>query len=290
MGDALKKGCDVLITTGAVHSNHARLTAAAARKAGLESYLVLTPPGPRDLKGNLLLDRLFGARVIHVDSRDEADEAMERLARDLEGRGKKPYIVRRGGASPQGVMGYALAAHEILVQAYEQGFKPGYIVHASGTGATQAGLILGSRLVGLDTKIVGISVGSPSDKMKKDIYSMVLEGARYAGINSIDIDPEDIIVIDRYTYGGYGSITREVVRAIHHIARKEALLLDPIYTAKAMLGLIDLIERGYIERGARVIFIHTGGIPIIFQYDNILAQAIEDLSFPLNLNKEPGDG
>ncbi len=186
VGDALRKGCDTLITTGAVHSNHARLTAAAARKAGLDAYLVLTPPGSRDPKGNLLLDRLFGARMIYVDSREEADEAMERLARDLEGRGRKPYIVRRGGASPQGVMGYALAAYEILMQAYGQGFKPGYIVHATGTGATQAGLILGSRLAGLDAKIIGISVGSPADKIKKEIQNLVLEGAKYAGVKGFD--------------------------------------------------------------------------------------------------------
>ncbi|PWV36349.1 MAG: 1-aminocyclopropane-1-carboxylate deaminase [Desulfurococcaceae archaeon] len=276
LGDALRKGCDTLITTGAVHSNHARLTAAAARKAGLDAYLVLTPPGLRDPKGNLLLDRLFGAKVIYVDSREEADEAMERLAKDLEGRGRKPYIVRRGGASPQGVMGYALAAYEILMQAYGRGIKPNYIVHATGTGATQAGLILGSRLVGLDAKIIGISVGSPADKIRKEVHSLVLEGAKYAGIKGFDIDPEDIVVIDRYTYGGYGSITKEVVEAITHVARKEALLLDPVYTAKAMLGLMDLVDKGYIEKESKVIFIHTGGIPIIFQYDNILTQYIPE--------------
>ncbi len=276
VGDALRNGCDTLITTGAVHSNHARLTAAAGRRAGLDVYLVLTPPGSRDLKGNLLLNRIFGARVIYVESQGEAEEAVQRLAKDLEARGRKPYIVRRGGASPQGVMGYALVSYEILIQAYREGFKPKYIVHATGTGATQAGLVLGSKLLGLDAEIIGISVGRPAGEIRKNIYDLVLGGARYAGIHDPKLDLEDIKVSDSYTYGGYGSITREVIEVIAHVGRKEAILLDPVYTAKAMLGLIDLVNKGYIERGAKVIFIHTGGVPILFQYDSIVAQGIEN--------------
>ncbi|MGC9010356.1 MAG: 1-aminocyclopropane-1-carboxylate deaminase/D-cysteine desulfhydrase, partial [Sulfolobales archaeon] len=258
------------ITTGAYHSNHARLTAAFARRSGVDVYLVLTKPGSKDLKGNLLLDRLLGAKILHADNPDEADKVMNELAQELEKRGRKPYVISRGGAIPPGVLGYAYAVFELAEQFSELGIKPNYIIHASGTGATQAGLILGSKLAGLDAKIIGISVGRRSPELINRIYRLVEEGAEYAGVK-IKFTIDDIIVYDDYTEGGYGVINKRVVDVIRQVSLKEAIFLDPVYTAKAMLGLIDLVEKGVIPRGSNVLFIHTGGTPILFQYDNEIA-------------------
>jgi len=269
-GDIVSKGYDTVITTGAYHSNHARLTAAFARKSGVDVYLVLTKPGSKDLKGNLLLDKLLGAKILHADNPDEADKIMNELAQELEKRGRKPYVISRGGAIPPGVLGYAYAVFELAEQFSELNVKPNYIIHASGTGATQAGLILGSKLAGLDAKIIGISVGRRSPELINRIYRLVEEGARYAGAE-IRFTIDDVIVYDDYTEGGYGVISERVVNIIREVSLKETIFLDPVYTAKAVLGLIDLVERGVISRGSNVLFIHTGGTPIIFQYDNEIA-------------------
>ncbi len=263
LGDALAKGCDTLITRGAYHSNHARLTAAAARKAGLEVHLVLTPPGSPEPQGNVLLDKLLGAEIHYTDTYDEADKLMERIAEELKARGRKPYIIPGGGASPHGVLGYAAAALEILQQLSEAGVRPGYIVHAAGTGATQAGLILGLRLLGADVEVVGISVGRGSGEMRERIVGLVRSAARLLGVK-LDLDPEEVVVFDDYRFGGYAIITREVVETMKMAARTEALILDPVYTAKAMYGLADLASKGYFE-ARPVVFLHTGGTPIPFQ-------------------------
>ncbi len=271
LGDALSKGHDVLITKGAFHSNHARLTAAASRKAGLETYLVLYPPGTSELKGNLLLDTLFGAKIIEAKDSKEADKVMVELSRELEAKGRKPYVIPGGGASPHGVLGYVNAFLEILQQLLEHNTRPNYIVLATGTGATQAGLVLGARLLGVDTEIIGISVGRSAREGKEKIAELVNDTAKLLG-SSIHVDPEEIIVFDRYTFGGYGVITREVVETIKYVALTEGLILDPVYTAKAMSGLLDLVSQGYIGKEGRVVFLHTGGTPIIFQYDDIVGK------------------
>ena len=273
LGDALAKGANAVITRGAYHSNHARLTAAAAAKLGLEAYLVLYPPGGSEFQGNFMLDVLFGANIVEVSSPDVADEVMERLAQDLRVRGRRPYVIPGGGASPIGVYGYALAFWEIATQLYEKGKKPDYIVHATGTGATQAGLVLGRKLLGLEeVRVIGISVGKGSAPLREHIARLATESAKTLGLD-LQVDPEEVVVYDDYIFGAYGNITREVAETISYAARREGLVLDPVYTAKAFYGLRDLVERGVIEKGSTVVFIHTGGTPIIFQYSNI----IEDL-------------
>ena len=142
MGDVIANGCDTVVTSGAFHSNHARLTAAAARKLGLEVYLVLAPPRKPTRNGNLLLDELLGANIVFVESRDEVSEKVRKLAEELRAKGRKPYVIPGGGASPHGVLGYVLAALEIVQQLYQNNARPRYIVHATGSGATQAGLVL----------------------------------------------------------------------------------------------------------------------------------------------------
>ncbi len=266
LADALSKGCDVLITRGAAHSNHVRLTAAAARRAGLDVYAVITPPGSLATQGNVLLDRLLGANIVPVDRAEEADETMLKLAERLRSEGRRPYVIPVGGASELGVLGYALAALEILQQSLSLGLRPKYIVHATGTGATQAGLALGLKLLGAaDVKVLGISNGRRSPEVVGRLVDLFNSTARMLGVD-LRASEEDFEVYDEYTFGGYGVITSEVVDVMKYVARTEGIVLDPVYTAKAMYGLIDLARRGAIERGSAVVFIHTGGTPIAFQY------------------------
>jgi len=269
VGDALAKGCDTLITRGAFHSNHARLTAAAARKAGLEAYLVLTPPGTPELQGNVLLNALLGAKVVLAKDREEAIKTMNELAEKLRKEGKRPYVIPGGGASPVGVLGYAAASLEILQQLSERGVKPDYIVLATGSGGTQAGLVLGLKLLGAeDVKVVGISISPSTKEAQERIAGLANSCAELLGVGT-RVEPEEVIVIDKYLGGGYGVINKDVVEVMKYVARKEALILDPVYTAKAMQGLIDLAQKGYFGRGSNVVFIHTGGTPIIFQVNEL---------------------
>lgn len=265
VADALSKGCDVLITRGATHSNHVRLTAAAARKAGLDTYAVITPPGSTATQGNILLDRLLGVKLVYVDKVEEADSEMARLAEELKSAGRKPYVIPVGGASELGVLGYALASLEILQQSLSYGVKPDYIIHATGTGATQAGLTLGLKMLASDAKVIGISNGRKSSELASKLTKLFNDTVKILGID-LRASEEDFTVYDEYSFGGYGVITSEVVETMKYVARTEGILLDPVYTAKAMYGLIDLVHRGVIKRGSTVVFIHTGGTPIPFQY------------------------
>ncbi len=272
LADALRKGADTLITRGAVHSNHARLTAAAAKKAGLEAYLVLTPPGSKDvIQGNLLLDFLLGAKITYVERSEDADAVMEEIADKLRSSGRRPYIIPAGGASEYGVLGYALAALEIVQQTLALNVRPKYIVHTTGTGATQAGLILGLKALGVDDiKVIGISNGRKASEEQIRVLKLIDQASKAFNIE-VKVSSDDIIVYDDYIFGGYGVITKEVVEVMKYVARSEGLILDPVYTAKGMYGLIDLIHRGEIKKNEDVIFIHTGGSPITFQYvDKVL--------------------
>ncbi|MCD6324632.1 MAG: D-cysteine desulfhydrase family protein [Desulfurococcales archaeon] len=272
VGDALSKGCDTLVTTGAYHSNHARLTAAAARKAGMKAYLLLTPPGEYRVQGNALLDALLGAEVRLYKHREGVEEALEELGEELKKQGRKPYIIPAGGASPIGVMGYAEAAHEILMQMKELGVKPKYVVHAAGTGATQAGLILGFKMLGADDiQVVGISVGKGSKAATEKVADLVNKAAEILRVD-VRVRPEDITVIDKYVGGGYGVVNKETVEAIRKAAQYEALLFDPVYTGKGIWGFMDMAERGEFGKGSDVVFIHTGGEPILFQRSEELTQ------------------
>ena len=275
LGDAISKKCDTLITTGAYHSNHVRLTIAAAKKAGMEAYVVLTPPGEPKVQGNLLLDKLLGGHVFYASDAEEADKVMEDLAEDLRSQGKNPYIIPRGGANAYGVLGYVLATLEIMEQLQALGEEPDYIIHATGTGATQAGLILGLKLLGVDrTKVIGISVGRPKFESKEKIIRLIRDCAKLMDID-VPISDKDVDVRDEYTFGGYGVITEDVIKTMRYVAEREALVLDPVYTAKAMYGLLDIVKNGEIEKDSVVVFVHTGGTPIVFQKVDDVAKYLQ---------------
>jgi D-cysteine desulfhydrase family pyridoxal phosphate-dependent enzyme len=271
IGDAKDKKADIIITTGAQHSNHARLTAAAAVKMGLKPVLVLRgkPTAP---KGNLLLDRLLDADIRFTE--EQPDVAMNKVAEELRSKGHTPYIIPAGGANAIGTLGYVNSAREILAQARQDGLRIDYVVHATGTGPTQAGVIIGFHVLNSKVKVLGISNGPNSATGKQRVRNLIDDTIKLLGVK-LTIPDDEIIVNDDYTCGGYGVINRDVVDAMALAARTEGLILDPVYTGKAMLGMKGLVEKNLIRESSNVVFLHTGGSPITFQYDNQVSQYLE---------------
>lgn len=266
MADAQSQGCDTVVTTGDLHSNHTRLTAAAARKLGMQAVLAMKGKKPDSIQGNLLLSYLLGGDVRFFDAeRKELPSIMEEIRREKEAEGHHCYVIPRGGASAHGVLGYADAVFELRKQLGAAAEKLDYVVFATGTGATQAGLLLGTKLTGMKAKVVGVSAGRSASEIGNDVKRLVDEAAQLLSV-SVQLSQDEIIVIDSYTCGGYGVVSPEVTDLMETVARKEGLLVDPVYTGKGMLGLFELSKKGYFPPRSRVLFIHTGGVPIIFSH------------------------
>ena len=266
MADARSRGSDMVITTGDLHSNHTRLTAAAARKLGMKAVLAMKGKKPESIQGNLLLGFLLGAdvRFFNVD-RKELPSIMEEIKKEQEAEGHRCYVIPRGGASAHGVLGYASAVFELKNQLGDKAKQIDFIVFATGTGATQAGLLLGTKLADMEAKVVGISAGRSENEIATDVSRLVGEGAHLLGA-SIHLSSDEIIVNDSFTCGGYGVVTKEVTDLMETVAQKEGLLVDPVYSGKGMLGLVGLAKQGYFPKGSHVLFVHTGGLPIIFSH------------------------
>ncbi len=264
--EALDQQADTIITTGAAQSNHARLTAAAAASLGLRTVLLLSGPVVGRGQGNLLLDDLVGAdvRFSSGDNRQEADDLLENAAEELRAAGRRPYVIPLGGSNALGALGYVLAAREIAQQAEEVGIKPKVILCATGSAGTQAGLLLGKHLFDLPFEIIGISVRPPAEEAVALLARVVSEAAELVGAKPV---PEsELVVLDDYVGPGYGVLDEPTIEAIRTVASLEGVLLDPVYTGKAMAGLLDLARRGTWKPGDEVVFLHTGGIPALFAY------------------------
>ncbi|MFC2165701.1 D-cysteine desulfhydrase family protein [Acidobacteriota bacterium] len=288
MADVLKKKSDVVITTGGIQSNWCRSTAAAARRLNVNPILVLfqTPDSPEGKGGNLLLDRIFGAdvRIVELDKGAEADpEAIfQSIAEEEKQRGHTPYIIPVGGSStggsmtePLGAISYTKAFLEIRRDLNRRKIKVDYIILASGSGGTQAGLVVGAKALGSSIKILGISLSREKKPMQENIAAIANETAKVLGLD-ITISPEEILVADEYIFEGYGILTKEISRAMEKVARSEGILLDPVYTGKAMAGLIDLANRNFFDKNESVVFLHTGGTPALFVYEEKILELIED--------------
>jgi len=269
MADALASGADVIVSSGATQSNHARMTAAAARVAGLECVLVLSarqsePP----LQGNLLLDRLFGATIHFIqanpdprfavasDEVQKVDEIVEELTRS----GRRPYVIPIGGSSPIGAMGYVAGTRELQQQIETAGIRVDRVYYASGSRGTQAGLELGARAFGVEYRLHGIAVSAGENEKQRRAARLVNDAASLLGL-PIRVDPEELVTDQRFIGEGYGA---ECLDAIRLLARTEAILLDPCYTGKGMAGLIHDVRAGAIAPGETVVFLHTGGAPALF--------------------------
>jgi L-cysteate sulfo-lyase len=270
MADALAGQADTVITQGATQSNHARQTAAAAARLGLECHILLedrtgfTDPA-YTRSGNVLLDELHGARVSTRPGGSDMQRAMDELADGLRTKGRRPYVIPGGGSTPVGALGYVQAALELVGQAAEMGLRIDHVVHATGSAGTQAGLVTG--LVALNSRIpvLGVGVRAPKEKQEAGVFKLADETAAYLGLPGI-VGRTDVVANCDYVGEGYGIPTPGMVEAVTLVARQEGLLLDPVYSGKAMAGLIDLISRGHFGRADNVVFIHTGGAVGLFGY------------------------
>ncbi len=264
MGEAVHRRADVVMTTGAQQSNHARQTAAAAAKLGLRCVLVLRGEAPTTPQGNYLLDRLVGAEVRWAGDRSIFD-ALEEEADALRSEGAHPYVIPYGGSNEIGVLGYAAAMAELLIQMRSLVLYFDTMVVASSSGGTQAGMILGARALDYHGRIVGISIAEPAPAFRAHIAELATAGAEHLGL-SYTFTAEEVEVYDDYLGGGYGVVGELERDAIRLAASEEGLLVDPVYTGRALGGLIDLIRRQEISSDARVLFWHTGGTPALFAY------------------------
>ncbi len=270
VADALTRGADLLITTGGPQSNHCRMTAAAARRAGLEALLVLEGVVPAGVGGNLLLDSILGARVEFFAAGDEAAMArhLEDRARALAADGRRPYVIPMGGSVPAGAVGYALAVRELVAQAEAAGVRFSRAFFPAGSGGTQAGLLAGGRLYAPHLRFEGVAVSQASAERQPGVARLAAETLARLGPEAGPgrFDPGQVIIHGDYVGPGYGELYPEVVEAIRLVARTEGVLLDPVYTGKAMAGLVDLVRRGAVGREETVVFWHTGGAPALFVY------------------------
>jgi len=265
LADARRQGADVILTVGGPQSNHARITAALSAALGWRCVLILDGEEPGSWQGNLLLDRLLGAEVRFAGSRP-AEEVMSETAAQLRGEGWRPYPIPVGGSVPLGAVGYALALQELLTQASEQGLVIHRVYVATGSGGTQAGLVLGARVLDPSLRVIGISVSRRAEEIAPRVADLASGAGRLLGLPAA-FSPEDVEVQDRYIGEGYGIPSSGCLEAVRLCAQTEGILLDPVYTGKAMAGLIDHLRRGMIAREENVVFWHTGGSPALFAYE-----------------------
>lgn len=270
LADAINRGADTILTQGAVQSNHARQTAAAAAKLGLKCELLLenfmlAPDSDYKNSGNLFLDHLFGAKVHYYPKDTDMGEALDAKAAQLSAEGRTPYIVPLGGSNVIGNLGYVDCAMEIIQQANQQQILISQIIHATGSAGTQAGLITGLRANQSDIPVLGIAVSTEKQKQEEKVFKLAQETATFLGQENV-IKRNDIDVNSDYFGEGYGLPTDSMKEALSLVARLEGILLDPVYTGKAMAGLIDLVRRGIFSQNDSIVFIHTGGSAALFAY------------------------
>jgi len=272
MADALRQDADCIVTMGPLQSNHVRLTAAASRACGLDCYAVLLGDPPQSAKGNFLLDQMLGLNCIHVSGAmdqvpfDLVDRKIQETITQLEKEGRRPYLVPTGGIGPLGELGYCLAVEEMVEQTQRLGIPFEHVVVTVGSRGTIAGLLLGIARVNLRTRVTGISANIEGTCESFGIPrpdEMAVEAGKLIGLD-LKVPMTNYKIFYDYVGMGYGMPTDSGIEAIKLAAGAEALLLDPVYTGKAMAGLVDLIRSGYFTKKESVIFIHTGGTPGIF--------------------------
>jgi L-cysteate sulfo-lyase len=273
IGEALEKGATTLVTVGSMQSNHVRQAAAAAVKAGLKCELVLdwrvpwTDPAYGN-SGNILLDRLLGAKV-HLCGKDERrnDKAHEVMA-DIEARGEKGYFIPTGGSNAVGSLGYVDCALEIIEQAQQQNIKVNHVVVASGSGGTQAGMMVGLASADSAISCIGIDIDHDPVALRAEVSSVAAQTARLMGVCG-GVEQDKLELVEGYGAPEYGMPNDKTIEAITLLAQTEAIILDPVYTGKAMAGLIDMIANNRFGKDEVVVFAHTGGGPGLFAYSTI---------------------
>ena len=274
MGEALEREADTIVTVGAVQSNHVRQTAAAAAKFGMQCEVLLEHriAQPSDLyrtSGNVLLDRVLGANLREYDKGTDFDAEMERIAAEIRAAGRNPYIIPGGASNPVGALGYVGCAEELLRQGEEQDVAFDHAVLASGSAGTHAGFAVGLRACGSDLPILGIGVSIPRAEQEEKVFELAWATAEYVGKPGC-VEREDIVADCNYIGPGYGVPTEGMNEAVLMLARYEGLLFDPVYSGKALAGMIDYIRDGRFTKGQNIVFLHTGGVAGLFAYADVL--------------------
>ena len=284
--DALDKKSDVIITWASLQSNWCLQTAAAARKFGIQPLLVLfkTYDLPEEWDGNLLLDFILDAEVHireaekgKVVSLEYVEEVIEEVADDVMKKGHTPYIAPIGGSmvggsmdKPLGALSYVNAFAEMLEQTKALGVEFSHVILASGSGGTQAGLVVGAKALSDHLKVVGISVSEEKESYSRDVLKISRDTVEALGID-LEIEEQDIIVLDEYITEGYGIVDKEVADILRFMAVLEGIFLDPVYTGKAMVALKDLIQKGRFRKEDKIVFFHTGGTAALFPNKHLIS-------------------
>jgi L-cysteate sulfo-lyase len=270
IGEALAKKADIIITQGATQSNHARQTAAAAARFGMACEILLedrTGYTHEDyrMSGNVILDRLLGANIRHVPAGTDMDAAMAKLAAELSAEGRQPYVIPGGGSNPVGALGYVTCALELAEQANSVGLDIDLLVHATGSTGTQAGLLAGLEGSRAGIPVLGIGVRAPRPVQEEKVFALAARTAELLGVPGA-VTRERVVANCDYVGAGYGLPTPGMMEALELVARTEGILLDPVYSGKAMAGLLDLIRKGQFAKGQNIVFLHTGGAVGLFGY------------------------
>ncbi|RBP02507.1 D-cysteine desulfhydrase [Rossellomorea aquimaris] len=273
VADALKNNADTLITCGAVQSNHCRLTLSAAKKEQLDCRLVLEERVSDSYNlnangNNFLFNLLDAGDITVVPGGSDMMKEMEKVADQVRSEGKSPYIIPGGGSNEIGATGYVACAQEIMTQLFEHSLDIDYIVTTSGSAGTHAGLLVGMEGNNNHIPIVGISVNKEKKVQEENVYNLVKKTSDYLNVQN-RIDRKSVNVFDDYVGPGYSLPTDRMKEAIKLLAQKEGILLDPVYTGKTMAGFIDLTRQGYFKKGDKILFIHTGGSPALYDYTSL---------------------
>ncbi|HOV39335.1 MAG TPA: D-cysteine desulfhydrase family protein [Spirochaetales bacterium] len=264
VAEALRQGADTLITLGGVQSNHCRQTAAAAARYGLRCILVLRGNPPPVWNGNLLLNRILGAEVRFSGTRTREEVANE-VVEEERTAGRKPFFIPLGASDGVGSVGYVAAMEELASQLKASGLEFDRIVFASSSFGTQAGMCVGAKALNLPVSICPVSIDSTREELQNGVAEVAGAVVQRLGLN-LTFTPEEIFCWDDYLGEGYAVMGPPEKEAIDLCGRYEGLLLDPVYTGRAMAGLIDLIRKGTFRKDETILFWHTGGTPALYAY------------------------
>ena len=273
-GEAKAQGATHIVTQGAVQSNHVRQTAAVARKLGMTCTALLEhriDTNDRDYlaSGNVLLDKLFDCRIEYRKPGLDMNAEAEKLGAELRAKGETAYVIPGGGSNKVGALGYVSCAQELMQQADEMGLRIDRVVTATGSAGTQAGLVVGFEGTNAQVPVLGIGVRLPRDKQEENVYRLAVATAEYAGMTT-EVPRSAIVANCDYVGGGYGIPTEAMGEAVKLIGREEGILLDPVYSGKAMAGMIDLIRKAVLGKNETIVFLHTGGAVGLFGYNTFL--------------------
>ena len=259
IAEAQAQDAKMLISAGAVQSNHCRQTAAAAARFGFKCVLVLTGEKPEKPSANLLLDQLFGVEIVWVADRADRDRILGETYQAARAERKQPYLVPYGGSSTTGGLGDVFAMEEVV----RQSVSADWIVFGTSSGGTHAGLMLGQRLFEYSGKVLGISIDEPEDQLRANVSRLASDTSERLG-KRIVFTPDDVMANSQYCTAGYGVLTDAEREAVHLFAKHEGMLLDPVYTGRAAAGMIDLIRKGFFRKDETILFWNTGGQPALF--------------------------